>query len=180
MVGIFVRNVHPSWTLNYSQWNVIISATETNLQPAVSEAGEESAIWTKLWMTNVQAQFGARKTEELFGRRSFIDRVLQEAFTCRRGRWIDALPRCVGYPFVPFVCAGKVNEASAAACNARFRKIISAAARSLAHREEERTREHEKTRHLTSQSDPTDTNRRARRETASPSDGAAEAARTMT
>ena len=128
MVGIFVRNVHPSWTLNYSQWNVIISAAETNLQPAVSEAGEESAIWTKLWMTNVQAQFGARKTEELFGRRGFIDRVLQEAFTCRRGRWIDALPRCVGYPFVPFVCAGKVNEASAAACNARFRKIISAAA----------------------------------------------------
>ena len=148
---------------------------------AVSEAGGERhmdetqdderataliAIWYK-------------KDEEIFGRRSQIDRALQEAFSCCRGRWTDALPRCVGYPFA---CAGKVNEAAAAAaaCIARFRKIISAAARSLAHREEERTREHEKTRHLTSQSDPTDTNRRARRETASPSDGAAEAARTMT
>ena len=78
------------------------------------------------------SQFGTRKPRNFSAAQpNGSCTALQEAFTCRRGRWIDALPRCVGYPFV---CAGKVNEASAAACHARFRKIISAAACYVAHR----------------------------------------------
>ena len=120
-----------------------------------------------------------KKDEELFGRRSQIDR----ACTARSFHVVSRpLDRCTSsMRRLPFRLCGTSERSRR--CRRRMHRTIpqnhfSRRSRSLAHREEERTRGHEKTRHFASQSDPTETDRR--RDAKQPHRAMAAEARTMT